>query len=239
MRRLRLIPKPNYLTECGQSMAELAVFGGLLLVVLSVMLRLGMTFQYRQVIQQEAFRKALASSQSVTVSHAEEGNFPAGEAIYEVVEDRLIPDPSDPLVLSSRSPVIAQSHVVLGNDLLYRTEEELKDIPNVIEINYSDRAGVGFRNVFRAREFDAGGDENLRLGLLTDTSHDVRQRVVFDRTEDHNQIRTTRRITPSDETGAPEEQLERTIATVGGELPPVVTEFSTPTPPRTWVTTHD
>lgn len=99
-------------------MVELAVFGSLLLVVLGGLIRFGLAATYSQQLEQDSFRKALAT--------------PSGSVSYTLVEDRLVPGAGGgAFPLSSRSRVVGTAQVLWDVDLF--TEGD--DTSAMMEIN--------------------------------------------------------------------------------------------------------
>ena len=254
---------PNHAitTSSGQAMIELAVFGSALMVVLAILVRLGMTFQFRQTLQQEAFRKALALSQ--VGQDDDEKTLAVDQAVYTIVEDRRIPDPSVAPVQSSRSPVVAQNQVLWGTDLFFRGAE---GFPFVFEINFDERDGSGQRLEFSSTEFaeedkeedkkddhfGSPDDRKKDLGLATDTFRFVNRTSTLGRSENKTRLETTRSFVDHPVSGTTPDGLDvtgkisdvivrkiRTKSTPDGV--PVVSEL--PTPDRvkdvTWTTPHE
>lgn len=89
----------------GQALVELAVFGSLLLFLIGYLVSSALQYDHRQQVKMEAFRRALASAAGTT-----DPNGPISTS-HVVIQDRRIPDPSDPFGVGSPSPVIGQAGV--------------------------------------------------------------------------------------------------------------------------------
>jgi hypothetical protein len=89
------------LTEIGQALIELAVFGTFFLMILGVLLNYGLRYNYQQKAQMTAFRRALKI--------ASDPNRGSGSAM--VMEDHSIPDPSDMFGVGTVTPIIASASV--------------------------------------------------------------------------------------------------------------------------------
>lgn len=99
----------------AQSLTELAVFGSILLLVLSFLISYGMRYNYQQDLQMRSFRRAL--------SEAYVSGRPDATASVVMLEDKHIPDPRDMFGAGSIVPVQAGAEVTWGNTL--------NDMPNV------------------------------------------------------------------------------------------------------------
>lgn len=121
----------------AQSLTELAIFGGLLLLVLSYFVSWGIRLNYQQDVQMRAFRMALASV--VT-----EGELrPDAEATVAVIEDKLVPDPRNMVGKGDLITVSGQGNVIWGNQMQRPMSSDPYDMPrlkyliNGVERNYS------------------------------------------------------------------------------------------------------
>ncbi len=95
--------------EHGQAMIELAVFGSLMLLCLSYLVRYGQTYIYQQMIQQEAMRRAEAEGQH---------NAPLHSGSVVVLRDKRMIDPSNPFVTGPRQSFVASASLTMSNELL-------------------------------------------------------------------------------------------------------------------------
>ena len=99
----------TYLTNKAQSLTELATFGSVLLLVLSVLLKYGMEYNYQMDLNTRAFRQSMSDAY----------NTPRPEASSQVfiVEDKHIPDPADRFGVGNAVTVNAGSSFIWGNTL--------------------------------------------------------------------------------------------------------------------------
>ncbi len=126
----------------AQSLAELAVLGSLLLVVLAFLVRYGLSFIYQQEADMRTFRKTLAiaiDAQQRTDAIRREVLLPttagrkagAGGGVTAIaVDHKHIPNPGDPMGIGSLDPVNSQADVVWGTTL-NDDYEDITDLPNV------------------------------------------------------------------------------------------------------------
>lgn len=89
----------------GQALTELAVLGSLLLLLLGWMINNALGYDYRQQATMEAFRRGLASAAGSTTP----GN-PISTS-HLLIQDRHVPNPSDPFAVGSLVSVSAQGGV--------------------------------------------------------------------------------------------------------------------------------
>ncbi|MCX5707807.1 MAG: hypothetical protein NTY14_02310 [Candidatus Omnitrophica bacterium] len=92
--------KENRPGNKGQSLAEVAVFGSLLLMVLAYMVSQGVSFNYEQETKMEAFRRAMQKASASNVPKAQ---------VVDVRKDVETPDPTDMFGLGGRSTVQART----------------------------------------------------------------------------------------------------------------------------------
>lgn len=78
----------------GQALAELAIFGSIMLLALGALVRFGLQQMYSQQTSQEAFRLALQRAHGADAS---------GSGNVQIAHDWYIPDPSRPFSVGSRS----------------------------------------------------------------------------------------------------------------------------------------
>lgn len=96
-------------TRTGQALLELAIFGTLALLALGFLIRIGLLVNYRQEIQMNTFRRALAAADA----DAKAGN-PTVQVDYLHLRDRLVPDPST-FGIMPRAQAQGSSSVLWGN----------------------------------------------------------------------------------------------------------------------------
>lgn len=126
----------NYLIDrkSGQSLVELAAFGSILLLCLSMLIQYGMRANYQQNLQMQAFRKALRAA------YYKSG--PAAGTSITMVHDKAIPDPRDHWGIAERRPVTASasatwdSHIQANYIEDFASDPSPNDLPRtIIEIN--------------------------------------------------------------------------------------------------------
>ena len=100
-------PRPRALSisRGGQALAELAVFGSLLLVLLGYLVSNVLRYDFQQQAKMEAFRRSLASASETVFSTA-----PVSISTV-LLEDRHIPNPQDPFGVGQITPTMAQAGV--------------------------------------------------------------------------------------------------------------------------------
>lgn len=94
----------------GQALAELAIFGTVLLGVFGFLLNYGLNYNYSENVQMVSFRQALAKAYEARATYN------TGNVV--IVRDKPIPDPSSPFGISSRFPVVSSASAVWSNDLM-------------------------------------------------------------------------------------------------------------------------
>lgn len=94
----------------AQALAELAIFGTVLLGVFGYLLNYGLNYNYSENTQMIAFRQALKKAYEARATYN------TGSVI--VVRDKPIPDPSSPFGLQSRFPVTSSASAIWSNDLM-------------------------------------------------------------------------------------------------------------------------
>ena len=106
--RLSREPGRAHSAFSGQALVELAVFGSLLLVLIGYLVNNVLTSDYQQQSKAEAFRRGLAAAAATT----DDVSPTAPTAISTLlVQDRHIPNPSDPFAIGSVAPMIGQAGV--------------------------------------------------------------------------------------------------------------------------------
>lgn len=116
---------PIYGSE-GQSLVELAIFGGLLLMLLGVLISSGLNADFNQSMTMETFRRALKSAKN----SSNDGQ-PTSTS-YVVVQDRHVPNPNHPLALGSVIPFSGSAGVTRN----YRMQEGPKSSVALPRITY-------------------------------------------------------------------------------------------------------
>ncbi len=117
----------------AQALIEIAVFGAILITVLSFLIRYGMVYNQRQSLDMRAFRKALSES----VSSERPGN----EATVYLIEDKHIPDAGDIFGVGDVYTAEATASVVWGNTLKTEGYEDKSDLPRIqYGVNEFERA---------------------------------------------------------------------------------------------------
>lgn len=100
-------------------MIELAVFGSLMLLCLSFFVRYGLTYNYQQMTQQEAFRIGLQRAHD---------NWEQMQSSVTLLRDRRMVNPSSPFVTGPRQLFVGSAGITTGNTgsvLSPTTDEEL------------------------------------------------------------------------------------------------------------------
>ena len=98
--------KKNRINNRGQGLAELAVFGSLLLVVFGFLVRYGLQYNYKQEVKMEAFRRSLKM--------AYDSDTPKDQSVI-LVKDVHIPNPQDMFTQGDRQSVKAPASVYWSN----------------------------------------------------------------------------------------------------------------------------
>lgn len=145
--------KSFFNTPRGQTAVELAIFGGVLIFVIGALINYILVFSYGQAYQMRAFRAALAYSYGKDTQGCGGGtNFPLEQSSISMVmiDDRNMPDLSNPLGIMQRSPVFGVASLTFGRSLLLSPAYGVRsDLPKVTFLinnkKYSfTTAGYGF-----------------------------------------------------------------------------------------------
>lgn len=97
--------------QTGQALAELAILGSLMILVMGSLISYSLRYNQQQDISQEAFRRALEVV-SDTASDGDSGEYVKHpSANYMIIEDKHIPDPLNPFAMGSVSPIMASASV--------------------------------------------------------------------------------------------------------------------------------
>lgn len=119
----------------GQAMVELAVFGSLMLLCLSYLVRYGQIYIYQQMIQQEAMRRAEAEGAN---------NRPLHSGSVVVLRDKRMVDPGNPFVTGPRQTFLSSASLAMSNELLVHAPvaplqvnpaDLFEAVPNQIPVN--------------------------------------------------------------------------------------------------------
>jgi hypothetical protein len=95
----------------GQAILELAVFGAILMMLLGVLLSYGLRYEYQQLSIQRSFRQALGTS-----AYSTEDYKPVSVS-HTLIENRHIPDPSQPFALGVITPITSTASVTRSAEL--------------------------------------------------------------------------------------------------------------------------
>jgi hypothetical protein len=129
----------------GQSILELALYGAILLTVIGVILSYGLKYNFQQRTMMSAFRRALKETGATRLG---------GQTSYILLQDRHIPDPSDPMGVGAVMPFMASASVVRGYRL-HETPDYVNELPET-KMQINDRiytfkiAGFRYENVTNA-----------------------------------------------------------------------------------------
>lgn len=107
----------------AQSILELAIFGSIIIFLLSVLIQYGLSLNYQQHLSMQTFRKALqiAAGRSTT----------SPQVSLTVVKDAAMPEPSNPFGVTETSPVIAGANVVISRDIHSFPQPTPSDYPRI------------------------------------------------------------------------------------------------------------
>ena len=123
----------------AQALAELAVFGSLMILALGSLISYGLRYNQQQKLSQEAFRESL----KIVSETDEDGNVKYPRASYTIIEDKSMPDPLNPFAEGSVSPISASSSVT-RDWAMQLTPSNNSDLPTMrIKINNQELACNG------------------------------------------------------------------------------------------------
>ncbi len=103
----------------------MAIFGGLLLLVLSYFIRWGIGLTYQQDVQMRAFRMALSDAVNDEYGQSD------AETMVALSEDKLNTDPRNMVGKGDFINVVNQGNVVWGNTLQKPMTDQFKDVPRI------------------------------------------------------------------------------------------------------------
>lgn len=95
----------------AQSILELAIFGSIIIFLLSVLIQYGLNFNTSQHLSLQTFRKALEIAKTKTLAES-----PQVQESLTVIKDLPTPNPSDPFGIAETSPVMAQASALMSRD---------------------------------------------------------------------------------------------------------------------------
>jgi hypothetical protein len=98
--------KKNRANNSGQGLAEISVFGALLLMAFGFLIRYGLQYNYSQQVKMEAFRRSLKLAYDSDVAKSQD---------VIVVKDVHIPNPQDMFVQGDRQAIKASAGVLWNN----------------------------------------------------------------------------------------------------------------------------
>lgn len=134
----------------GQALAELGLFGAVLLIALGAILRFGLQYIYQLQADHQAFRLSLYTANNR--SGAYERNNPLGQGNASVLNDRYIPDPTQPFAIGQRSAVQSGTGVSWGN--------RSSDVPDILNVDPDDP------DLDTDELFLNSGDETPRINFM-------------------------------------------------------------------------
>ncbi len=123
---IKFLPEGQiFLDKKAQSLTEMAIFGGLLLLVLSYFIRWGIGLTYQQDVQMRAFRMALSDAVNDEYGQSD------AETMVALSEDKLNIDPRNMVGKGDFINVANQGNVVWGNTLHKPMTDQFKDVPRI------------------------------------------------------------------------------------------------------------
>ena len=160
MAHKRTAQRMNQSDVSGQALVEFTIFGSLALLALGFLIRIGLSSNYQQDIEQETFRLALQTAKS-------EGDTESQSTSYDRIRNRLIPDPGQPIASMTRIPTEAQSSAVWGEYLTFISDDREHHSRILLHLNDTPK------KEFRAEDFQkiiVGVDDEKHD--KNDTGHD-------------------------------------------------------------------
>lgn len=129
----------------GQALIELAVFGVIFLMILGMFISYGLKFNYNQLAQMTAFRRALKIASDPN----------KGSGTYMLIQDRHIPDPTGMFGIGTTMPIIASASVTRDPNMDAQAVDASSLSSTVIDVE-SGNIGAGARDVRRIVYPNAG-----------------------------------------------------------------------------------
>ena len=121
------------LTNRGQALVELAVFGAIFLMILSAILTYGLRFDYQQRAQMLSFRRALKIASDPS----------RGSGSYMMMADKPMPDPSSTFSVGATTPVNAGASVSARTNKMDASAADAAGLPTtVMDMQTSQANGV-------------------------------------------------------------------------------------------------
>lgn len=103
----------------AQAVLELALFGVILIMLLGALLSYGLRYSLEQKTMMSAFRKALKASDNPDLG---------GQASYTLLQDKHIPNPSNPFAVGSVMPFMSSASVIRSYRL-HETADTYAELP--------------------------------------------------------------------------------------------------------------
>jgi len=149
---MNIIEQYNTSRKKAQSLVETAIFGGVFLFILGVLVSYGLKYNFQQRTSQHAFRKALASASR-----------DMREATYFLVRDKHIPSPSDPFGVGSAEG-FSGSAIVVRNYRIDKTADTKEELPRItMEFQGNDsRKETFYLAAIREENVGSSGDEEVK-----------------------------------------------------------------------------
>ncbi len=197
----RRATKRSMTNPAGQGLAELAVFGSLVIMLLGVMISYGLNYNYNQQAQMAAFRKALQMAGTPVEPNSDgckkNGVYdPRGpdcqkrrSGSYSLVQDRHIPSPGTMFGVGAMTPISASGNVLRS----HRLHENPRD--------GNENALRHTRMRVQDQEFDCASgklvdaaDPNATLGCTTEGFRDVHGVTGLKMTDDKKWLNDRKKL---------------------------------------------
>jgi len=142
----------------GEALLELAIFGAILIMLLGILLNYGLRYSFQQKTMMSAFREALRESDNPDLG---------GQASVTIVQDKHIPNPSNPFAVGSVMPFSSGASVIRSYRL-NETADTYAELPQTT-IQIQDQKftykTAGFRDISNVSGLDkykeVYGDSNV------------------------------------------------------------------------------
>lgn len=112
----------------GQAFIELAIVGSLALLALAVLIRIGLGMNYKQEIEQQAFRLALRAAKN-------EGDEESPVVSYQFFRDRRVPDPSQGFAIMPGSLTQGSGSATWGEYLTFLDDSRDSQARILVKLN--------------------------------------------------------------------------------------------------------